>query len=265
MLVSTSSRASACHSNADHSCRISGVDVRPRAAGRATVLLVIWMQMQSIMFCGGVSVELSSAAPLKMQATDGRAGNDGVPPGQRRSCRLSDIFVSLGGPSHLHKAAPWETSLRHVRATWFVVLIMKPQGRSFFVSSSFRRLQMLPGLRLHHPNVCITPVSASPPEQVLVEAPSAVQLTRLPAGNVLAIGRTHGAAPPPPRAHRAAGKATRASETLKSGSGRKPSFALACPPVPLQGDVEPEVSLESFSCQGPPARSVLPGALCVEV
>lgn len=92
-----------------------------------------------------------------------------------------------------------------------------------------------------------------------------VQLTRLPAGNVLAIGRTHGTAPPPPGAHRAAGEATRVSETLKLDSGRKPSFALACPPVPLQGDVEPEVSLESFSRQGPPARSVLPGALSVEV
>ena len=40
---------------------------------------------------------------------------------------------------------------------------MKPQGRSFFVSSSFWRLQVLPGLLLHHPNVCITPVSASSP------------------------------------------------------------------------------------------------------
>ena len=36
---------------------------------RATVLLVIWMQMQSVMSCGGVSVELSSAAALKTQAT----------------------------------------------------------------------------------------------------------------------------------------------------------------------------------------------------
>ena len=100
---------------------------------------------------------------------------------------------------------------------------------------------------------------------MLVEAPSVVQLTRLPAGNILAIGRTHGTAPPPPRAHRAAGEATRVSETLKSDSGRKPSFAQACPPVPLQGDVEPEVSVESFSRQGPPAHSVLPGALSVEV
>ena len=100
---------------------------------------------------------------------------------------------------------------------------------------------------------------------MLVEAPSVVQLTRLPAGNVLAISRTHGAAPPPPRAHRAAGEATRVSEMLKSDSERKPSFALACPSVLLQGDVEPEVSLESFSRQGPPAHSVLSGALSVEV
>ena len=40
-----------------------------------------------------------------------------------------------------------------------------------------------------------------------------------------AISCPHGAAPPPPRAHRAAGETMRVSERLKSDSGRKPSFA----------------------------------------
>ena len=35
--------------------------------------------------------------------------------GRRRKCSLSDIIISLGGPSHLHKAAPCGTSMKHVR------------------------------------------------------------------------------------------------------------------------------------------------------
>lgn len=62
--------------------------------------------------------------------------------------------------------------------------------------------------------------------RVLVEAPAMVQLTQLPARSVPTIGCPHRVAPPLPRAHRAAGEATRVSERLKFDSGRKPSFAL---------------------------------------
>ena len=79
-----------------------------------------------------------------------------------------------------------------------------------------------------------------------------VQLTQLP--SAVPTERLHLHREPQSR-----GRDMRVSERLKSDSGRKPSFALALVLLNrFQGDVEPEVSSESFSRQGPPARSVLP-------